>query len=54
MKTDAAGDPDIDPNVKRARLLIDQVSLSFLSFVMYNYILFQNRKKLQLSVLPSD
>ncbi|XP_042052753.1 DNA-directed RNA polymerase 1B, mitochondrial-like [Salvia splendens] len=25
MKTDAAGDPDIDPNAKHARLLIDQV-----------------------------
>lgn len=26
---DAAGDPATDPNAKRARLLIDQVSLIF-------------------------
>lgn len=29
---DAAGDPATDPNAKRARLLIDQVSLFFVIF----------------------
>lgn len=34
MKRDAAKDPATDPNVKRARLLIDQVSLFF--YVLYH------------------
>lgn len=34
MKEDAAKDPETDPNVKRARLLIDQVSPCSMSFIM--------------------